>query len=93
MTQAQPIQVQPSQEFNIKVTAQELDFIGQALHELPGKICNPLWQKINQQVMTQVAPSEGKKAGGEQAAGKGGKKGSVKPSEKPASPGGSPQES
>lgn len=38
-------------EFVIKLTEQQLNVIGVALLELPGKTCNPVIAAINQQVI------------------------------------------
>jgi hypothetical protein len=40
---------------NLEVNLNEINAILSALQELPGKVCNPLSQKITEQAKTQIA--------------------------------------
>lgn len=44
-------------QFNLTVTSEELQIIGNALEELPFKKSAPLMNKLNQQVQQQIAPT------------------------------------
>lgn len=54
-------QQQPSQEYTIKLTAQDLDVIGAALGEQPFNKAAPLINKLRQQVMEQQQAKEAPK--------------------------------
>lgn len=40
-------------DYTIKLTTEQLNVIGVALLELPGKVCNPVIAEINKQVIEQ----------------------------------------
>jgi hypothetical protein len=43
-----------SQEFTFTITKEEANVILVALQELPGKICNPLSEKLRKQALSQL---------------------------------------
>lgn len=45
-------------EFVIKLTEQQLNVIGVALLELPGKTCNPLIAEIQKQIIESEQPEQ-----------------------------------
>ena len=45
-------------EFVIKLTEQQLNVIGVALLELPGKTCNPLIVEIQKQIIESEQPEQ-----------------------------------
>lgn len=48
------IDVPDNFEFNFKITKEEANILLIALQELPGKICNPLSEKLREQAIEQV---------------------------------------
>jgi len=43
-----------SQEFTFTITKEEANVVLVALQELPGKICNPLSEKLRKQALSQL---------------------------------------
>ena len=43
-------------EITLTLTIEEANIVLAGLQELPGKVCNPITQKIQQQAQTQLAP-------------------------------------
>lgn len=48
-------EVNPNPTFNFELNLEEANIILAALQELPGKICNPLSEKIKTQAQAQIA--------------------------------------
>lgn len=46
----------PTQQFELKLTVEQINVISQGLHELPAKICNPIMYEINKQIIAQQTP-------------------------------------
>lgn len=47
-------------KYTIELTVDQINVIFQGLHELPGKVCNPIVYEINKQLIAQQPPSEPK---------------------------------
>lgn len=45
-------------KYTIELTVEQINVIFQGLHELPGKICNPIVYEINKQLIAQQTPAE-----------------------------------
>ena len=56
IVQLEPVQLgnTMSQEFTFTITKDEANVILVALQELPGKICNPLSEKLRKQALEQI---------------------------------------
>ena len=56
IVQLEPVQLgnNMSQEFTFTITKDEANVILVALQELPGKICNPLSEKLRKQALQQL---------------------------------------
>jgi hypothetical protein len=44
--------------YKIELTVEQINVIFQGLHELPGKVCNPIVYEINKQLIDQNKPVE-----------------------------------
>lgn len=51
-----------TQQLNFSVSIDELNFVLQALQELPAKVCNPLTNKLIEQTNAQLTPPENTKS-------------------------------
>jgi len=54
--------------FTFQLTLEETNFILAGLQELPGKICNPLSEKIKSQAQEQINEMQAAEAGEQKAA-------------------------
>lgn len=54
--------------FNFQLTLEEANYVLAGLQELPGKICNPLSEKIKSQAQEQINEMQAAEAGEQKAA-------------------------
>lgn len=63
-------EINPNPTFNFELNLEEANVILAALQELPGKICNPLSEKIKTQAQAQIAAMQAAAQEAEAAAAK-----------------------